>query len=81
MGGFHGLSMKKIGSKNQFAPVFTATVNFLLFLSSPWPLPTNIVTAGLTTILFTTSNRPTTSRSGCTNSLSSANSSSSFIGG
>ena len=74
-GGFHGLNIKEIRLKNQKKPAFSSPVfffwnEFSLLSSLPWLSATTTITISLTTILSTTSNCPTTSRGGYTNSFS-----------
>jgi len=75
-GGFHGLNIKEIRSKKKkkktslLLPSFFFWNEFSLLSSLPWLSATATITVSLTTILSTTSNRPTTSRGGYTNSFS-----------
>jgi len=56
-GGFHGLSMKKIGCKigwkSASPPQFFCNKFSLFFLSPPWPSATTTLTTGLNTIVST----------------------------
>jgi len=70
MGGFHGLNMKKIGSKNhKKSASFSVSATF--FLSPPWPMAATTLITGLSTTISTIKSHLTTSCGGSTTFLSS----------